>query len=107
MLPTSHLQVLLKGFRCRIDPRVTTLGRYKRTSKRYGKPVSQYEIARSIGVSRTWYGLLESERPVRTSIVLLDRLATVLMLTHEERTLLFAAAFPELQFAAITHDTRT
>ena len=100
------LKPLLKEFRNRIDPQTAALGPYKRLSRRQGKPVTQCELAQSIGVSRTWYGLIESESPVRASIVLLDRLATALMLTQKERAVLFAAALPELQFAASVDDAR-
>jgi hypothetical protein len=79
-LPSPQLRGLLRDFRIRIDPALETLGPHRRTSTRQGKRVSQEEVAELIGVSRTWYGLLESERPARVSVVLLDRLATILML---------------------------
>jgi DNA-binding XRE family transcriptional regulator len=59
---------------------------------------TQEELAEYLGVSRTWYGLLESKKPVRVSLVLLDRLSAALMLTREERARLFALALPELDF---------
>jgi hypothetical protein len=42
--------------------------------------------------------MLESEKPARASIILLDRLASILMLTARERAVLFALALPELDF---------
>jgi transcriptional regulator with XRE-family HTH domain len=58
--------------------------------------VTQEELAECIGVSRYWYSMLESDRPVRVSIFLLDRLAQILMLSAAERAMLFALAVPEL-----------
>jgi DNA-binding XRE family transcriptional regulator len=98
-LPSSDLRALLREFRDRIDPSETALGPQPRPPWRRGKPVTQEEIADSIGVSRNWYGMLESEHPPRASIVLLDRLATILMLSVDERTMLFARALPELDFS--------
>jgi len=97
-LPSSRLKSLLKQFRVRIDPNEKVLGSRARLPWRYGKPVTQEELAECLGVSRCWYGMLESERPVRVSIVLLDRLARILMLSAAERALLFALALPELDF---------
>jgi len=96
--PSSQLTTLLRHFRWRIDPKIDTLGPYPRLPSRYGKPVTQEELAEYLGVSRTWYGLLESKKPVRASLLLLDRLSAALMLTHEERARLFALALPELDF---------
>jgi hypothetical protein len=45
--------------------------------------------------------MLESERPVRVSITLLDRLARILMLSARERATLFALAMPELDFSKL------
>jgi DNA-binding XRE family transcriptional regulator len=97
--PSSRLKALLRHFRVRIDPNQNVLGPQPRPTRRHGKPVTQEELAECLGVSRCWYGLLESERPVRVSIVLLDRLANVLMLTARERAMLFALAMPELDFS--------
>jgi transcriptional regulator with XRE-family HTH domain len=97
-LPSPRLRGLLRNFRIRIDPGLECLGPHRRTPARQGKRVSQEEVAEFIGVSRTWYGLLESERPARVSSLLLDRLATILMLSADERATLFALALPELDF---------
>ena len=59
--------------------------------------MTQEEVAESIGVSRVWYATLESQQGVRTSPALLDRLASALMLTADERTSLFNIALPELK----------
>jgi transcriptional regulator with XRE-family HTH domain len=63
----------LRHFRVRIDPKEKALGPQERTPARRGKPVTQEELAEYIGVSRCWYGMLESEKPSRVSIFLLDR----------------------------------
>ena len=97
-LPSSQLKGLLRHFRVRIDPDLESLGPHQRSPARRGKRVSQEEVAEGIGVSRTWYGLLESERPARVSVYLLDRLAALLMLSPGERATLFALALPELDF---------
>lgn len=82
----------------RIDPREKALGPQARPRPRRGKPVTQEELAECIGVSRAWYCMLESEKPVRASTLLLDRLASILMLSAGERAMLFALALPELDF---------
>ena len=82
----------------RIDPKERALGPHTRPLWRHGKPVTQEELAECIGVSRYWYGMLESERPSRVSIFLLDRLAAILMLSPAERAMLFTLALPELDF---------
>jgi hypothetical protein len=96
--PSAGLKMLLKHFRVRIDPNEKTLGPQARLPLRHGKPVTQEELAECVGVSRYWYGMLESETPARVSTVLLDRLATILMLSESERAMLFALALPELSF---------
>ena len=97
-LPSPRLKALLRHFRVRIAPSAKTLGLQPRPPGRRGKNVTQEELAECIGVSRYWYGMLESERPVRVSVFLLDRLAQVLMLSAGERAMLFALALPELNF---------
>jgi hypothetical protein len=96
--PSSQLKALLRRFRVRIDPNEKALGPQPRLPWRHGKIVTQEELAECIGVSRYWYGMLESARPARVSIFLLDRLARILMLSAGERALLFALALPELDF---------
>jgi len=99
-LPSSHMKPLLRHFRVRIDPNEKALGPQPRLPYRRGKTVTQEELAEYIGVSRYWYSMLESERPVRVSIFLLDRLARVLMLSAGERAMLFTLALPELDFGS-------
>jgi Helix-turn-helix domain len=96
--PSSRLKALLRHFRMRIDPREQALGPQARPPSRCGKPVTQEELAECIGVSRAWYCMLESDKPVRASTFLLDRLASILMLSVAERAKLFALALPELDF---------
>ena len=96
--PSSRLKSLLRHFRLRIDPRESALGPQDRLPSRRGKPVTQEELAEYIGVSRAWYCMLESEKPARASTFLLDRLASILMLSARERATLFAIALPELDF---------
>jgi DNA-binding XRE family transcriptional regulator len=97
-VPSAQLRALLRHFRERIGPDKMALGPQTRLPSRRGKSVTQEELAECIGVSRYWYGMLESERPVRVSITLLDRLARILMLSAGERAMLFALALPELDF---------
>ena len=63
--------------------------------------MTQEELAEYIGISRSWYGLLESDKPVRASVALLDRLATALMLSLDERATLFNLVLPELRLAQV------
>jgi transcriptional regulator with XRE-family HTH domain len=92
-----QLNKFLKERRFRIDPETTELGTFKRLPDRRGRPITQEELAECIGVSRTWYAMLESQTPVRTSAALLDRLASALMLSAEDRASLFNLALPELK----------
>jgi DNA-binding XRE family transcriptional regulator len=96
--PSSRLKALLKHFRLRIDPRENALGSQARLPSRRGKPVTQEELAECIGVSRARYCMLESDKPARASIFLLDQLASILMLSARERAMLFPLALPELDF---------
>jgi transcriptional regulator with XRE-family HTH domain len=64
--------------------------------------VTQEEVAECIGVSRVWYATLESQSGVRTSPALLDRLASALMLTTDERASLFNIALPELKLETVS-----
>lgn len=59
--------------------------------------MTQEELAEAIGVSRVWYGMLESSASIRASTKLLDRLSRTLMVTPEERAELFQSALPELR----------
>jgi transcriptional regulator with XRE-family HTH domain len=90
------LQLFLRERRHRIDPQVRHLGDFARLPVRWGRPVTQEEMAEAIGVSRVWYAMLESGTQVRTSPKVLERLSAVLMLDPAERVRLFHLAVPEL-----------
>ncbi len=92
-----ELRSFLKELRQRIRPEAHALGGQARLPSRRGKPVTQEEVAEAVGVSRVWYGMLESGATIRASAQLLDRLAEALMLTSQERAILFCLAIPELQ----------
>lgn len=93
----SAVGPLLRALRIRIDPAAPTLGEFERLSSRRGRAVSQEELAEAVGISRCWYALLESGKPVQPSIVMLSRLARALNATREERVALFELGVPELQ----------
>jgi transcriptional regulator with XRE-family HTH domain len=80
----------------RIDPQIRYLGDFARLPVRWGRPVTQEEMAEAIGVSRVWYAMLESGTQLRTSPKVLERLAVVLMLVPAERARLIYRAMPEL-----------
>lgn len=90
------LKTFLRGRRIRLDPSIRLLGDYERLPVRWGRPVTQEEMAEAVGITRVWYGMLESGSTVRTSVKILDRLATVLMLDPQERARLFELAVPEV-----------
>jgi DNA-binding XRE family transcriptional regulator len=94
---SNDISALLRGLRLRIDPHTRTLGEHERLDSRRGRRVSQEELAEAIGVSRCWYGLLETGAPVQPSISLLNRLAIALGATDVERATLFGLAIPELR----------
>src|ERR1700726_1538517 len=87
----------LKGLRERINPEIRALGSHGRPPSRFGKRVTQEDVADAIGVSRVWYALLERGAEIRTSTRLLDCVANVLMATPDERATLFRLAIPELR----------
>jgi transcriptional regulator with XRE-family HTH domain len=92
--PLGHF---LRARRQRLDPNIRFLGGYERLSVRWGKPVTQEEMAEALEVSRVWYGALESGSRARASMSLIDRLAAILMLDTEERNTLFGIALPEMK----------
>jgi transcriptional regulator with XRE-family HTH domain len=92
----GQLKIFLRGHRQRIDPHARRLGDFGRLPVRWGRPVTQEEVAEAIGVSRVWYAMLESGTRIRTSTKILDRLAAALMLDSTERVRLFHLAVPEL-----------
>ena len=93
----------LRQRRLQIDPNTMALGSYTRLPCRRGRPVTQEEMAECLGVSRVWYAKIECDSTVRTSLGLLDRLASTLMVTPEDRTTLFNLAIPELRLANAHH----
>lgn len=88
----GSLPAFLRFHRKRIPPGVTTLGAYRRLPKRIGKPVTQEEMAEALGVTRTWYALLECSFAQQPSLRLLKRIAAALTLDNVERAHLFALA---------------
>jgi len=95
--PRDEMRSFLKDLRRRIDPAIVMLGEYERLTSRRGKAVSQEELAEAVGVSRGWYGLLESGAPIRPSVAMLNRLASALNATPQERKTLIELAIPALQ----------
>jgi transcriptional regulator with XRE-family HTH domain len=88
--------VFLKERRRLIPRESVSLGPHPRPPARYGKSVTQEEVAEAIGVSRVWYAMLESGAALRSSPQLLSRLADVLSLSNSDRKELFRLALPEL-----------
>jgi len=86
----------LRTLRRRVPPTAVSVGRCERLPLRYGRRVSQEEAAELVGVSRTWYRMLESGASVRASTRVIDRLAEAFAFTPEERKRLFVLAIPEL-----------
>src|SRR5271154_3338419 len=92
----GQLKLFLRGHRQRIDPQIRHLGDFGRLPVRWGRPVTQEEIAEAVGVSRVWYAMLESGTQIRTSTKILERLAAALLPDGAERLRLFHLALPEL-----------
>lgn len=97
----EQLCSFLKSLRRRLDPHTTTLGEHERISSRWGRRISQEEIAEAIGVSRGWYVSLESGKPIRCSVTFLGRVAAALNATPPERAILFTLAIPELSILSV------
>ena len=91
-----HFGTFLRRLRRRVPPTAVAIGRCQRPLVRCGRRVTQEEAAELVGVSRTWYRLLESGARVRASLRVLERLADVFTLTPDERRELFVLALPEL-----------
>lgn len=92
---------VLRDARSAIPPEAASLGNVLRLPCRVGKAVSQEEVAEAVGISRVWYGRLETGRSVRTSVALLERLANTLMLNDTQRAELFPFAVPEISSRAM------
>jgi transcriptional regulator with XRE-family HTH domain len=86
----------LKEHRRRLPRETLSLGPHPRVVARYGKSVTQEEVAEAIGVTRVWYAMLETGTALRSSPRLLSRLAEVLSLSDSDRKELFRLALPEL-----------
>ncbi len=98
----EQLSGLLKRCRARLDPARPALGPFLRLPNRIGKAITQEEVAEAAGITRQWYAMLESDRPVHVSAPLVARIADVLMMEPVERSALFRLALPELRNASLT-----
>lgn len=96
----ESLGSLLRKARTRLRAESLFLAGLARLPSRVGKPVSQEEVAESVGISREWYSSIESGKARRISAVTLGRVATALMLSPAERARAFQLAVPE--FASVT-----
>lgn len=90
-----RLGTYLREQRQNIPVGVKSLGGYARAADRVGKPITQHEAAAAIGISRTWYALLE-EDGANASPALLTRMCRALSFSDEQRFTLFQHAIPEL-----------
>jgi transcriptional regulator with XRE-family HTH domain len=98
----ERLGGLLRRCRTRIGPERSSLGTFLRLPIRIGKAVTQAEVAEAVGISRTWYTMLENDRQVRVSATVLARIADALTMDPMERATLFRLALPELRAASLT-----
>ncbi|HEV2737014.1 MAG TPA: helix-turn-helix transcriptional regulator [Candidatus Elarobacter sp.] len=98
----KRLSSLLRTCRSRIDAEARMLGAVPRDSHRYGKRVTQDELAEAIGISRQWYAELERGREARVSPVVLGRLADTLEMSTVEREALFTLTIPALAHAGLS-----
>lgn len=92
-----RLSALLKQSRLRINAQSAALGDFSRLPSRIGRPVTQEELAEAAGITRQYYGGMESGRQRRASSRALSRIADVLMMDREERVALFELVLPEIQ----------
>ncbi|HEV2641851.1 MAG TPA: helix-turn-helix transcriptional regulator [Candidatus Elarobacter sp.] len=95
------LRSLLRSWRTRVHPEARSLGIVPRAEARIGKVVTQEEIAGVVGISARWYAAFESGIALRTSPVVLGRIAEALMLADDERRQLFTLAIPEIIGASL------
>jgi transcriptional regulator with XRE-family HTH domain len=98
----ERLSGLLKRCRACIPPECASLGAFLRLPIRIGKTVTQEEVAEAVGISRVWYAMLESDRPIHVSTAVLGRIADALMMGPTQRSALFQLAVPELRSAPLT-----
>jgi transcriptional regulator with XRE-family HTH domain len=89
----TALRDFLKACRGRLKPQdvgLTSIGRRRVAGLR------REEVAELAGISLAWYTRLETARDIRVSPRLLNRLATILRLSDDEKMLLFSLAIDEL-----------
>jgi transcriptional regulator with XRE-family HTH domain len=101
----QRLGGLLKRCRARLSPGSASIGTHLRLPTRIGKAVTQEEVAEAAGISRVWYGLLESGRAVRISASVLARIADALVMDPAERSAMFRLALPELRSTALANSS--
>jgi transcriptional regulator with XRE-family HTH domain len=99
--PAQTIGTFLRKARIKISPDARSLGRVLRHPNRIGKPVTQEEVAESVGVTREWYSRIELGKNQRVAPSLLVRLAEVLMLDGTRREDLFTLGMPELRSASL------
>ena len=89
-----QLGEFLKQRRRAALPEARRLGAYERLSSRVGKPLTQEEVAEALGVSRTWYAMLEAGSG-RISVALASRVADAFALDATARAELIRIALPD------------
>lgn len=95
-MPTDRsFGATLRRYRLAVGPDVVRLGKYERLPARVGRPVTQEEAAEAVGVSRTWYALLEAGG-AHPSGALVNRIADALQLEPPDRLALIRFAVPEI-----------
>ena len=87
------LRSFLKECRARLSPGDVGVAS---TGRRRVPGLRREEVAELAGISLAWYTQLETARDIRVSPRLVDRLATVLRLSDEEKIQLFSLAIDEL-----------
>jgi transcriptional regulator with XRE-family HTH domain len=89
------LSAFLLHKRHHVDLQASQVGPYTRRENRIGRPFTQEEVAEALDVSRQWYAALELGSSVRPSTTLIDRIATLFVLSDNERVTLFRLAIRE------------
>lgn len=85
-----ELKAFLRRMRARLEPQDVGLPAADRRRRAHG--LRTEEVAALAGVSLTWYSALESGKGVRVSANMLERVATALRLSPEEREFLTTLA---------------
>lgn len=96
----ERMGTLLKRARARIDRGKLSLGPYLRVQTRI-----EEEVAETVGITREWYAMMETDRPVRVSASVLAAISDALMMAADERTALFRLAIPELRSASLSENS--